>query len=392
MIPFTLQRVETVQHILQHTPYTASNNHTQAVLNKLKVCRTAALGYHLYKCSDAVCNALKYQYHSCRNRHCPNCGGLQKEEWIEQRKNELLPIDYYHVVFTLPHELNSVILGNRTVLFNLLFDASKQTLLRFASDEKYLGATPGIISILHTWGQQLSFHPHVHCIVSGGGIVTDNEILQWKNATRNKDGFLFPVKAMNIVFRALYLEGLKKLTAQNKLSLLPSINISELIRILYKKDWIVYAKKPFGGPQQVIDYLGRYTHKVAIGNQRIKKIDGQEHTVTFEYKDYADDNKQKAMTLDNVEFIRRFEQHILPKGFTKIRSYGYLSNRGRTGRINAITTSMELPAHPPKVELPLQVKLLVRYGIKQHECPKCKQETLELVAIQLTNAPIIDSG
>ncbi|MBK6477682.1 MAG: transposase [Saprospiraceae bacterium] len=213
---------------------------------------------------------LKYQYHSCRNRHCPACGSMQKEQWVDDRRSELLPISYYHIVFTLPHELNSIILGNRKVLYKLLFDATAETLLDFAKNPKHLGAIPGILAVLHTWGQQLSFHPHLHCIVSGGGMIKTKDGMIWKNAVRNKDDFLFPVKAMAIVFRAKYLHGLKKLIANQDVTVPFHLDIQEFISPLYSKDWVVYAKKPFGGPQQVIEYLGRYTHKVAITNNRIK--------------------------------------------------------------------------------------------------------------------------
>ncbi len=322
-------KVATVQSILNKYHTHSINNHVDYVMQQLKGCRTERFGYHLYKCNNDSCNKLKYQYHSCRNRHCPACGFAQKEQWIEDREYELLPISYYHVVFTLPHELNSIILGNRKILFNALFDAAADTLLSFSQNPTHLGAIPGILAILHTWGQQLSFHPHLHCIISGGGIVKNKSNLSWKNATRNKDDFLFPVKAMAIVFRAKYLQTLKKLVADKKIALPPDFDLTQLVNLLFKKDWVVYTKKPFGGPQQVIEYLGRYTHKVAISNNRIKSIDTITDTITFDYKDYKEDSQIKQMQLHAAEFIRRFEQHILPKYFTKIRSYGYLSNRNR---------------------------------------------------------------
>ena len=207
MQPHTPPRV-TVQQVLLHHTSPSQNIHVQKVLQRLRSCRTAALGYHIYRCSDENCHHVKYQYHSCRDRHCPQCGAIKKQQWIEARTAELLPVKYYHVVFTLPHELNSLIMGHRKLLFKLLFDASSQTLLSFAADPKYLQAQPGIISVLHTWGQQLSFHPHIHCIVSGGGIRKDG---QWKEATKNDWRFLFPVKAMSRVFKGKFLEALKKL-------------------------------------------------------------------------------------------------------------------------------------------------------------------------------------
>jgi hypothetical protein len=380
MLSYTAPRA-TVQQLLlnQHVPSgTSTNVHVQNVLQRLKMCRTASLGYHVYRCSDEQCGHLKYQYHSCRDRHCPNCGAIKKQEWIEARTQELLPVKYYHVVFTLPHELNSLVLGHRKLLFKLLFDASAQTLLCFAKDPKYLGATPGIISVLHTWGQQLSFHPHIHSIVSGAGITDDNA---WKEATKNEWRFLFPVKAMSIVYRAKFLQALQQLIDKGELTLPDKTDVKQLLNLLYQKKWIVYAKAPFGGPQAVIEYLGRYTHKVAISNHRICSINADQNTVTFEYKDYADDNKQKQMTLSSAEFIRRFEQHILPVRFTKIRTYGYLGNRNRHRRINEVLKKMKLPLHKGLIKIPLPLRMMERFGIDVTECPCCRNKTLQLVRI-----------
>jgi len=375
MLPNTIPRA-TVQQVLlsRHVPLPCSSNlHVQHVLRRLKLCRTAALGYHVYRCSNDACGHVKYQYHSCRDRHCPGCGAIKKQQWIQARTQELLPVKYYHVVFTLPHELNSLVMGHRNVLYKLLFDASAQTLLCFAKDPKYLGATPGIISVLHTWGQQLSFHPHIHCIVSGGGI-TDNTI--WKNATRNEWRFLFPVKAMGIVYRTRFLQALKQMIDSGVVTLTDTTDIKQLLNQLYQKDWVVYAKAPFGGPQAVIEYLGRYTHKVAISNHRICSIN-MEGAVTFEYKDYADGSRQKQMTLGAAEFIRRFEQHILPRRFTKIRTYGYLANRNRLRRINDVLKKLKLPLHKGVVNVPLQLLLKERYGVDIIECPRCKGKTMK---------------
>ena len=267
------------------------NAHVAKVLQRIKTCRTAALGYHVYQCSNDDCGHIKYQYHSCRDRHCPNCGAIKKQEWIEARMQELLPVKYYHVVFTLPHELNSLVMGHRKLLYKLLFDASAQTLLTFAKDEKYLGALPGIISVLHTWGQQLSFHPHIHCIVSGGGITADNS---WKEAIKNNWRFLFPGKAMGIVYRAKFLQALQQMITKGEVVLSEKQDGKQLMNLLYQKDWVVYAKAPFGGPHAVIEYLGRYTHKVAISNHRIHSINEENGTVTFGYKDYADGRINKS--------------------------------------------------------------------------------------------------
>src|SRR5919112_5711107 len=282
MLSYTTPRATVQQLLLKHytTPDTLPCSHVQKVLKRITQCRTSALGYHVYKCSNNECGYIKYQYHSCRDRHCPCCGAIKKQEWIEARMQELLPVKYYHVVFTLPHELNSLVLGHRKLLLKLLFNASAQTLLTFAKDAHYLAAQPGIISVLHTWGQQLSFHPHIHCIVSGGGIIDGN---RWKEAKKNYYGFLFPVKAMQKVFRGKFLQSLKQLIAEGEVILPAGTNAKQLLNILYAKDWIVYAKAPFAGPQSVIEYVGRYTHKIAISNHRICCIDDQQSTVTFDY-------------------------------------------------------------------------------------------------------------
>jgi hypothetical protein len=320
---------------------------------------------------------MQYRYHSCRNRHCPHCGSTQKEEWIEARTRELLPVKYYHMVFTLPHQLNSLVMGNRKAMFNLLFEASSYTLLQFGRDQQYLGAQVGVISVLHTWGQQLSFHPHIHSIVSGGGI--DNRG-KWKEALKVKHGILFPVKAMGVVYRSYFLQQLQALITEGQVKLSDEQQRawSSVRSELYNSEWIVYAKQPFGGPAQVIEYLGRYTHKVATSNHRIKVID-EGSNVTFEYKDYADGAKKKLMILSGQEFLRRFEQHILPKGFVKIRSYGYLGNFRRKQRVNDLLRGMSLPLHAEAVNIPLALRMLERFGVDISMCPCCKRAKLELL-------------
>lgn len=306
------------------------NSYSRQVFSKLHHCHTAAIGMHTYRCNDPGCKHIHQQYHSCGNRHCPNCGALKKEQWIEDLTADLLPTAYYHVVFTLPHELHPLILGNRKALFKLLFDAASKTLLQFANDKKYLGASCSITTILHTWGQQLSFHPHLHCIVSGGGADANGK---WVEAKRKNHTFLFPVAAMKPVFKGIFLKGLRSVIAKNKLHL-TGIDAEKLIRESGFKKWNVYAKRPFGSVDSVVEYLGRYTHKIAITSHRITGID--EANVKFRYKDYADGNKQKEMALSIPEFLRRFELHILPKGFVKIRHYGLLQNHGKIKRLNAI--------------------------------------------------------
>src|SRR5664280_2024502 len=367
MLSYTAPRA-TVQQLLQnHALPLNKNAHVAKVLQRIRNCRTAALGYHVYGCTKDGCGHIQYQYHSCRDRHCPNCGAIKKQEWIEARSRELLPVKYYHVVFTLPHELNSLVLGHRKLLYKLLFDASAQTLLTFAKDEKHLGASPGIISVLHTWGQQLSFHPHIHCIVSSGGITTGNE---WKEAKKNNWRFLFPAKAMGAVYRGKFLQELQQMISKGEV--ICKEDSKQLINLLYQKEWVVDARAPFGGPHAVIEYLGRYTHKVAISNHRIHTIDEENGTVTFGYK-------EKQMTVTIAEFIRRFTQHILPERFTKIRTYGYLANRNRHNRINEVLKKMKLPMHKGLVKIPIGVRMLEQYGIDMKECPACKNKTLQLV-------------
>src|SRR5664279_3164292 len=376
MLSYTAPKA-TVQQLLQkHALPWDKNAHVAKVLQRIKTCRTAALGYHVYQCGNEKCGHIQYQYHSCRDRHCPNCGAVKKQEWIEARSRELLPVKYYHVVFTLPHELNSLVMGHRKLLYKLLFDASAGTLLSFAKDKKYLGALPGIISVLHTWGQQLSFHPHIHCIVSSGGITTGNE---WKEAKKNNWRFLFPAKAMGAVYRGKFLQELQQMISKGEV--ICKEDSRQLINLLYQKEWVVDARAPFGGPHAVIEYLGRYTHKVAISNHRIHTIDEENGTVTFGYKDYKDGNKQKQMTVTIAEFIRRFTQHILPERFTKIRTYGYLANRNRHNRINEVLKKMKLPMHKGLVKIPIGVRMLEQYGIDMKECPACKNKTLQLVKI-----------
>lgn len=380
MLSYTTPRATVQQLLLKHyiPPDKAACSHIENVLRRITACRTAALGYHVYKCSNEECGYIKYQYHSCRDRHCPCCGAIKKQEWIEARMQELLPVKYYHVVFTLPHELNSLVLGHRKLLFKLLFDASAQTLLAFAKDHNYLDALPGIISVLHTWGQQLSFHPHIHSIVSGGGIIKSNG---WRDAKKNSYRFLFPVKAMQRVFRGKFLQSLKQMIASGQVTVPEGINARQWLNVLYSKDWVVYAKAPFAGPQAVIEYLGRYTHKVAISNHRICSIDNERSTITFDYKDYADNNCKKQMTLSCKEFIRRFEQHILPKRFTKIRTYGYLANRNRKHRINEVLKQMKLPVHKGLVKVPLVITMIERFGIDIRQCPCCRNKTMQLIEV-----------
>lgn len=366
------------QQLFAHPCIQQFNVVSQHIFSRLLSCHTAAMGMHHYRCDNADCNHLHQQYHCCGNRHCPNCGGLKKEQWIENLTSQLFPTAYYHVVFTVPHEFNALTLGNRKQMFKLLFDAASATLLQFSRDPQYLGATCGITSVLHTWGQDLSFHPHVHCIVSGGGI-KDN---QWVEAKRKNEKFLFPVSAMKLVYKGIFLERLRQLIAKGSLKT-KGIAVEQLIKKAGYKKWNVYAKSPFGSVASVIEYLGRYTHKTAITKHRIKSI--TEHSVTFRYKDYDDNSRTKEMTLSKQEFLRRFEQHFLPHGFVKIRHYGYLQNHGKRARLNAVRKTMQLQPLQPIINIPVAVRMLEQYGKDISLCPKCQQGKLVLIsALYLT--------
>ena len=295
------------------------------VINAIINCRTIAYGFHADKCDE--CGEIRVSYNSCTNRHCPKCQSLASKRWLEKRIDELLPVQYFHVVFTIPDDLNQIMLTNQKKMYQIFFEAMSQTLLDL-SEDKYKAKT-GIISILHTWGQNISYHPHIHCIIPGGGLTEDK--LNWNHS---KKKFLISIKILSAVFKGKFMELFKKSCKKEEIiftgesiRLNNKYNFKRLINELYNKNWIVFAKKPFGSPKQVLKYLGRYTHKVAISNNRILKYENGE--VSFRWKDYKDDGKSKIMTLKAEEFIRRFLLHILPNGFFKIRYYGIFSNRIR---------------------------------------------------------------
>ena len=295
-------------------------------------CRTAALGGHVDVCSR--CGRQEISYNSCRNRTCPKCQTQARQRWLAKRERELLPTDYFHVVFTVPHELNALALDNPRLFYDLLFTASAQTLLEVAADPHHLGAQIGVISILHTWGQNLLLHPHIHCAIPAGGLSPDRS--RW---IRSRNRFFLPVKVLSRVFRGKFLAGLKCLYRGKKLpsagpsaALADPQQFAQLLRRLHRQEWVVYAKPAFGGPMQVLRYLGRYTHRVAISNHRLLAFDG-EH-VTFRWKNYAHGGKQAQMKLGTCEFLRRFFLHVLPKAFVRIRHSGFLANRFRASRVS----------------------------------------------------------
>lgn len=319
-------------------------------LSALKKCRTADLGGHIDACDD--CGNISISYNSCRNRHCPKCQGKNREDWIRARAVELLPVPYFHVVFTLPEAINSLAMHQPKMVYDTLFEATWETLQSFGKAKEM---QMGMIAVLHTWGQQLSLHPHLHCIVPGGGV--DKNGL-WKNS-RPDGKFLFTVKALSKVFRAKYCEKLK---AKNP------IGYEQIRQGLWQKEWVVFAKRPFGSPKSVVEYLGRYTHKIAIGNHRIKSIDDEK--VTFDYKDYRQNGVKKQMKLTHREFIRRFALHILPKRFVKIRHYGFLSSTWKRQKLKLLQEK-------------LQVKVLEKTDKKLNlpKCPCCKTGNLHRIAV-----------
>ena len=297
------------------------------VMRAIESCRTAALGGHVDRCNR--CQHQRISYNSCRNRHCPKCQNRQRAEWVERRRAELLPIEYFHVVFTIPEQLNPVMQQNKDLLYKLLFDVSAQTLQTIAADPKHLGARIGFFSILHTWGQNLLFHPHIHAVATGGGFSADGSA--WISC---RPGFFLPVRVLSRLFRRLFLKGLRDCFHSGRLHFHGSLQALRdgflaLLDQLAKIEWVVYAKPPFGGPAHVLEYLGRYTHRIALSNDRLRSIDGD--TVTFDWKDYRRKNRWKArrMTLAADEFIRRFLEHVLPPGFARIRHYGLLSGRNK---------------------------------------------------------------
>jgi hypothetical protein len=323
-------------------------------LDAVRRCRSAALGAHIDGCTS--CGHLRISYNSCRNRHCPKCQGHEREKWIQAREAELLPVPYFHVVFTLPDTINQLCLHKDKEVYNILFQSAWHVLNTFGWDHKWLGAQTGMISILHTWGQTMTLHPHLHCIVPGGGLTKQ---LKWR-AAKSDGKYLFNVKAMSKVFRGKFIALLKER--------LPGEMNKQLIDELYKNEWVVYAKRPFAGPESVVEYLGRYTHKIAISNHRIKNM--EEGKVTFSYKDYKHASVKKEMTLDEMEFIRRFAMHILPKGFIRIRHYGILSSTSKTEY--AVIIKEQLPPLPAVKNAKSKREI---YNPLQ--CPCCKKETMQ---------------
>jgi hypothetical protein len=348
-----------------------SGAHVKA-LRAIERCRTAQLGGHIAQCNH--CGAQQFHYHSCRNRHCPKCQTLAKERWLESRRAELLPVPYFHLVFTLPHQINALAQGNPRLIYGLLFAAASETLIEFGENPRWLGGNIAATLVLHTWGQTLTHHPHVHALVAGGALHADGG---WIAPRR---GFLFPVKALSPVFRGKFLGALSKLLEQGCLKLAGSTTAlaqaparRAWIASLRATPWVVYAKQTLAGPEHVLDYLGRYTHKVAISNERLLAMDEQGN-VRFGYRDRARGNQRKTMQLPATEFLARFLTHVLPRGFMRIRHYGLLANRSKRQLLDATRTALgvsaPLPVKPESVQafwlrvaaLDITVCLICRIG------------------------------
>ena len=346
------------------------------VMRAVERCRTAALGGHMQKCD--ACGFERPAYNSCRNRHCPKCQSLAKVRWLEKQKSELLPVGYFHLVFTLPHELNGLILTNKKILLGHLFKAVGETLVDFGRTR--LGGPIGFITVLHTWDQTLLDHFHLHCLLPAGALSFDQS--RWMSARQN---FLFPVKALSVVFRAKFLDLLKQSFDQNKLLFAGQIapladagNFNVVLKGLRKKPWVVYAKKPFGSPDHVLDYLGRYNHRVALSNDRI--LSAHDGKVTFSYRDRKDQNQKKTMPLDADEFIRRFLLHVIPKGFVRIRHFGFFANRSKS-LLSKCRQLLDLnPALPKLPSKSVQELMLQLTGIDITRCPLCQKGTLVFLA------------
>jgi hypothetical protein len=342
------------------------------VMRDIERCRTAELGGHVEQCD--ACGHQRISFNSCRDRHCPKCQSLTRAQWLEDRQAELLPVEYFHVVFTVPQEIAAIAYQNKAVVYDILFRATAETLRTIAADPKHLGAEIGFITMLHTWGQNLLHHPHLHCVVPGGGISPDGE--HWLAC---RPGFFLPVRVLSRLFRRLFLQELQQAFDDDQLHFFNSLatlqDRAAFARYLAPPahaEWVVYAKPPFGGPQQVLEYLGRYTHRVAISNNRL--LDFTDGTVTFQWKDYRHESRNKLMHLDAQEFVRRFLLHVLPTGFQRIRHYGLLANCHRQAKLEQSRKLLAAPAplvEPPDEPLDYRDRYQRLTGVSLRDCPQC---------------------
>jgi hypothetical protein len=354
------------------------------VMTAIEVCRTAVLGGHLERCDQ--CGYERNAFNSCRDRHCPKCQCLARAQWIEDRQAELLDVPYYHVVFTVPEEIAAIAYQNKEVIYGILFQATAETLKTIAADPKHLGAEIGFFDVLHTWGQNLQVHPHLHCVVPGGGLSPDGQ--RWVPC---RPGFFLPVRVLSRLFRRLFLEALQKAFDSGKLQFFTALEFlrepgafAELLNRMKACEWVVYAKRPFAGPKQVLDYVGRYTHRVVISNNRL--LDIENARVCFQWKDYRHEGQSKTMTLSADEFIRRFLLHVLPDGFQRIRYYGFLGNRYRKEKLEQCRRLLGMPPPAaPTNEPPAEKDYHDRYeeltGRSLHQCPHCAEGRMLVVKI-----------
>jgi hypothetical protein len=353
------------------------------VMTAIEVCRTAALGGHIECCDQ--CGHERNCYNSCGDRHCPKCQSLARAQWIEDRQAELLDVPYFHVVFTVPEEIASIAYQNKEVVYGILFRATAETLRTIAADPKHLGAEIGFFAVLHTWGQNLLHHPHLHCVVPGGGLSSDGQ--RWVSC---KPGFFLPVRVLSRLFRRLFLESLRKAFAAGKLHFFSTLEplrerqaFTQVLTRAAACEWVVYSKRPFAGPQQVLDYVGRYTHRVAICNHRIHDIENDR--ISFQWKDYRNGGEVKTMILSADEFIRRFLIHVLPNGFQRIRYYGFLGNRYRQQKLEQCRRLLGMPLPDQHAAEDLEEDYRDRYenltGHSLKQCPQCQHGHMVLVAI-----------
>ncbi|MGE5631787.1 MAG: IS91 family transposase [Caulobacteraceae bacterium] len=353
--------------------YTPSTQQAKACRDIMS-CRTAALGGHVFECEE--CGHIAVRYNSCRNRHCPLCQGVTKAVWVDQRSKDILNAPYFHVVFTVPQQLHQLIYQNQELLYGLMYKAVGETLSELSEDKKHLGAQVGFFSLLHTWGQDLHYHPHIHTVVLAGGLTKLN---QWQNSSKN---FFIPVKVLSKKFRGKYLHYIKQYYLQNLLQFYGNAQeyqnpkfFRDLLDQCYAQDWYTYTKKTFSGPLAVVQYLGRYTHRIAISNTRIVSMD--EHTVTITVRDHKSNSQTRTLTLEGFEFIRRFLMHVLPKGFVKIRHYGLLANRNKKTKLKLCRKLTCSPTYKPKFEGLKTIEILcILVGRDVTVCPVCGEGRL----------------
>jgi hypothetical protein len=354
------------------------------VMTAIEVCRTAALGGHMERCDE--CGHERNAFNSCRDRHCPKCQSLARAQWIEDRKADILNVPYFHVVFTVPEEIAAITLQNKEVVYGILFRTTAETLKTIAADPRHLGAEIGFFAVLHSWGQNLLFHPHLHCVVPGGGPSLSGD--RWISC---RPDFLLPVQVLSALFRRLFLESLERAFDAGKLEFFGKLEslqdrpaFARYLAPLKNLKWVVYAKAPFGGPEQVLDYVGRYTHRVAISNNRLLDIDNDQ--IRFRWKDYRHGDQVKTMTLTSEEFIRRFLLHVLPSGFRRIRYYGLLGNRHREENLSLCRRLLGMQVAEPGTtgQLP-ETDYLDRYedltGRSLRQCPQCGRGSMAVVCI-----------